>query len=149
MSNISVLIPVEGVLTQGADLKTAMPVKLARALYDGVRSQFRTVALTRADQGIARWWLKREQMHGWSAVLSWNQAMTWPAWKVDTVRDFLANGWEIAAYLDSDVEVARQVQEMGALVLIVGYPAHHLGWQPQDQPIRSWGSVVDTLEAKA
>lgn len=147
--SLAVLIPIEGVLTQHDDLKTAMPTPIARTLYDGMRSQFRTVALTKADQEIARWWVKRENMFGWSAVLSWNQAMDWETWKVNTVRDFLANGWEIAFYLDNNLSTANRVQEMGAPVLVVGYPAHHLGWQPADQGIRPWPDVVDTLETKA
>ena len=44
MSFIS-MISVEGVLAQGEDLKTTAPQKWARPLYDGIRSQFRTIAL--------------------------------------------------------------------------------------------------------
>ena len=147
--SICCLVTVEGVLTQGDNLKTAMPLKLARPFYDGLRSQFRMIALTKADQEIARWWLKREHFANWSAVLSWSQAMTWEDWRVDVVRDFLANAWEVSYYIDSSPVVANLVSELGVTALVPWYPAHRLGWQPEESVRRSWEQVVDTVESRA
>ena len=147
--SVCCLVTIEGVLTTGDNLKTAMPVKLAKPFYDSFRSQFRMVALTKADQEIARWWLKREGLANWSTVLSWNQAMTWNDWRVDTVREFLANAWEVSYLIDPSRLVAEKVADMGVTALVPWYPTHHLGWQPEDQQRRSWEDVVSTVESRA
>ena len=142
------MISVEGVLAQGEDLKTAAPQKWARPLYDGIRSQFRTIALTRATEDIARWWLIREGFGHWSAVLPWNQLMSFEDWKVDQVREFLANGWDMSFYLDSDVDTCQRVQALGVLTLSVGTPVHPPGWRADDMSFQAWTDVVDTLDSR-
>ena len=142
------MIAVEGVLAQGEDLKSAAPQKWARPLYDGIRSQFRTIALTRATDEIARWWLTREHLTRWSGVLSWNNPMTFEAWKVDQVREFLANGWDMAFYLDWDVDTCKRVEALGVLTLCVGMPVHPPGWRADDSQFQSWTDVVDTLDSR-
>ena len=148
MSQIA-LITVEGVLAQGEDLRSAMPTKWAKPLYDSVRSQFRTIALTRSDQETGRWWLRREGLPDWTAVLSWNAALlSYEEWRLDVIRDFLANAWDIAFLLDSDHAVTTMAQAMGVLTMTLGHPLHHPGWKPDDHQFRSWNEVTDTVEAR-
>ena len=63
------VVTIEGVLAAGDDLKTVQPTKQAKALYDGLHLTSNMIGLTRADQEIARWWLKREHLNDWSTVL--------------------------------------------------------------------------------
>jgi hypothetical protein len=142
------LIAVEGTLSAEEDLKRSAPTKWAKPLYDGIRAQYRTFALSRANDEIARWWLSRENLHAWSGVLCWNSPMTYPAWKADQVREFLANGWEIGVYLDSDDETIHAVQALGVLTLKVGAPVHPPGWRADDTQFRPWTDVVDTLDPR-
>jgi hypothetical protein len=142
------LITVEGVLAQGDDLKSALPYKWSIPLYEGIRSQFRTVALTRSDQETARWWLRREGLHSWSGVLTWNQFLSWEDWRIDQIRDFLANAWEIAFLLDNDRDVTTVAQSMGVLTLTIGRPLTHPGWKPEGHGFRSWDDVTGTVESR-
>jgi hypothetical protein len=143
------MIAIEGVLSAEDDLKRSAPTKLARLLYDGIRSQFRTVGLSRcSDIEVVRWWLRREQLSHWSSVLGWNSPVSYGEWKVDQVRDFLANGWEIGFYLDSDAETVHAVQGLGVLTLRVGAPVHPPGWRADDTQFRPWSAVADTLDPR-
>ena len=148
MSSLISLITVEGVLAQGEDLKNAAPQKWARPLYDGIRSQFRTIALTRAPEELARWWLNRERLSNWSGVLCWNNPMSYEAWVIDQVREFLANGWDMAFLLTSNTDIATVVQGMGVLTLMVGTPIHPPGWRADDTGFRPWDQLVDTLDPR-
>lgn len=148
MSSLISLITVEGVLAQGEDLKNAAPQKWARPLYDGIRSQFRTIALTRAPEELARWWLNRERLTQWSGVLCWNNPMSYEAWVVDQVREFLANGWDMAFLLTSNLEIATVAQGMGVLTLTVGTPVHPPGWRADDTSFQPWDQLVDTLDPR-
>ena len=147
MSQIA-LITVEGTLAAGEDLKTALPQKWAKPLYEAVRSQFRTVALARCDNEIARWWLRREGLADWSGVLTWSQAMSYEDWRIDQIREFLANAWEIAFLLDPDRDVTTVAQSMGVLTLTIGSPLVHPGWRAEGHSFQSWDQVVDTVETR-
>jgi len=141
------LISLEGVLANGDDLRSAAVHRWTRPLYDGIRSQFRTVALTASDQTIARGWLTRENLHGWTAVMSSSLSiMSYGDWKIDQIREFQANGWEIAFLLDVDQAVTVVAQSMGVLTLTIGLPLHWPGWKADDTSIRPWNEISDTVE---
>ena len=143
------LITVEGVLAAGEDLRSASPTKWAKPLYDAVRSQFRTIALTRSEQEIARWWLRREALPDWTAVLCWNSALlSYEEWKLDVVRDFLANAWDIAFLLDPDRDVTTMAQSMGVLTFTLGHPLHHPGWKPENHQFKTWQEVTSTVDVR-
>lgn len=142
------MIAVEGVLAADIDIRRAAPTKWAKLLYDGIRTQYRTIALTRADEALARWWLNREGLAGWSSVLCNNGVLEHTQWKIDQVREFLSNGWEIGFYLDSDRETCTMVQSLGVVTLCVGMPVHPPGWRADDTQFRPWTAVVDTLDPR-
>lgn len=141
------LIVIENVLARGEDLKTAQPTKQAKALYDGLRSQNRTIGYTRADPDIVTWWLKREHLDEWSNVVSYppTSAFTWDHWRVDQVRDTLAEGWEIFAYVDTNHYVIDEVRAMGVPTICVGYPANAPGWKEVAAP-RAWAEIATTVD---
>jgi hypothetical protein len=141
-------ISVEDVLSRGEDLKTAQPTKWAKALYDGMRLQHNTVALTQAEYDIARWWLRREHFDDWSRILTWNEVTTWGNWKVDQVRETLAEGWEVFAYVDADVSVVGEVVQMGVAGICVSYPTMATGWK-EVAPPRAWASVAATVDGES
>ena len=139
-------MPIEGVLAKGENLKTAQPTKLAKALYDALRSQHNTLLLTRNDEAIAKWWLNRENIKGYSAVLLWDQVMNWEHWKVDQIREALAQGWEIFAYVDTSPDLVDEVRSMGVTGICVSYPSMTVGWKEVEPP-RPWTDVVATVES--
>lgn len=142
------MITIEGVLSEGPDLKSSAPHKWSKPLYEALHTSYRTVALSSNDQAITRWWLRREHFADWSAVLCSNGVMSYEDWRIDQIRDFQANGWEIAFLLDPDPDVAIIAQSMGVLTLKLGRPLHPPGWKPDDQAFRPWVEVADTLEAR-
>ena len=143
---IVVLIPVENVLADGVDLKTAFAHKWAKGLYDTLHTGFRTVALSMADQELARWWLARNEFTGWATVMSWSGSpLTYESWLRDTVRDFLANAWEIGFFLTTDPEVARDVHDLGVKSLMVGTPSRRPGWKAEDEGFVPWTDLKERL----
>ena len=139
------VISVEGVLAAGDDLRKVPPTKWARPLYDAVRSQFRTIAFTQAEPEIAQWWLKRESLNDWAAVLIQEPYLEYPAWKVRQIEDFLAEGWDVGLMIDVDDEVLSRVSELGVLTLKMSYPANKVGWKPHETSPRPWTDVSSTL----
>lgn len=147
MSQIA-LIKLEGPIANGDDLRSAQPQWWSIPLYEAIRSQFRTVALTSADEEIARDWLRKANLGGWSSVMCWNKWVTYEDWRIDIIREFQANAWDIAFLLDDDPDVAIVAQSMGVLSLKLGLPLNRVGWKPPDQGFRAWDEVESTLESR-
>jgi hypothetical protein len=143
------IISIENVLARGEDLKTAQPTKQAKQLYDGLRSQNNTVGFTRADEDIARWWLKREHLDQWSSLISYppTSPFPWDGWCVDQVRGFLAEGWEIFAYVDKLGPVLVGVDMLGVATIGVTYPSTAVGWKEVAAP-RAWADIATTVDAQ-
>lgn len=143
------VITVEEVLAAGSNLKAVTANRLAIPLYEGLRSQFTTIALSRHDQDIVRWWLKRERFSHWNTVISWPPEgfFSYEQWRVTMVKGFLADGFSVGFFVDSDLTVLSEVSKLGVACLGVSYPANSPGWQEQTAP-RSWEMIVDTVEAQ-
>jgi hypothetical protein len=141
------VVTIEGVLSAGDDLRNSPPTKWAKPLYDGMRSQFNVLLLSKAEHEIARWWLRREGLASYSQILCWRDGLyTWPEWRVDQVRGILADGWEISFLLDHDPEVLASVGGLGVITLTVSYPTNSVGWRdPATTAPRPWSDVVDTV----
>jgi hypothetical protein len=144
-----VLITVEGVLSNGDDLRNSQPTKQARQLYDGLRSQNNVIILTRATEEIARWWLKREYLLNWSTVKSYppTSAFTYDQWRIDQLREMLAVGFEVFAFVDASPAVVEDAVKIGVLGFTVSYPHMPVGWREVGAP-RSWSSVAATVDAQ-
>jgi hypothetical protein len=141
-----VLINIDDVFARGEDLRTAAPTKNAKALYDGFRSQHNAIGFTRASEDIVKWWLKREHLDQWSAVMSYpDNALTWDEWRIDRLRDFLAQGWEVFAFVDTSPEVVESAIAMGVTGIRVGYPHMPVGWKEVSAP-RAWTDVVTSMD---
>jgi hypothetical protein len=139
-------IAIEGVLAAGPDLRTAPPTKWCRPFYEGLAQNFRTVAFSSADPDVASWWLKREGLTGWAAVMSQEAHITeYSEWKVRQIEEFLAEGWEVGLLLDVDNAVIERVTELGVLTLKVSYPAIKVGWRQHEASPRPWADVSGTL----
>jgi hypothetical protein len=141
------LIAIEGVLAKGADLRSSPAQRWARPLYEGIRSQYRTVGFSAGPTLTAKSWLHHENMGGWSAVLGNDTILSYPDWKIEQVRDFLANAWEVAFLVDCDTQVSARAQEMGVMTLSVGMPVNWVGWKPDDVGFRPWNELPDTVES--
>jgi len=139
------VICIEGVLANGEDLRTAQPTKWGRALYEGLAVNFRTIAFTQADPEIAAWWLKREMITGWAAVMTQEPYLDYSAWKIRQVEDFLAEGWEVGMMLDTDPFVLERVTELGVLTLMASHPTTRIGFRPHEASPRPWSDVSSTL----
>jgi hypothetical protein len=140
------VVVVEGVLARGDDLRNAQPTKIAKALYDGLKLTNNMIGLTRADPEIVKWWLKREHLNGWSSVLAYpDNVHTWDHWRIDQMRGFLADGWEVFAYIDTNGYVCDEVRAMGITTMALSYPAMPPGWKEAAVP-RAWSDVVSTID---
>lgn len=147
------VITVEGVLTRSDDLRNAQPTKWAKTLYEGWRSQTNTVALTRSDPTLAAWWFRREHMLDWSDIHTYVQPeathFTWERWRYEKIREFLADGWEIHAYVDTSLDIVEAVRDLGVMGIHIAYPTMAVGYR-EDQPVpRAWNDVVSTMETPA
>jgi hypothetical protein len=138
-------ISVEGVLAKSDDLKSSPPTKWARSLYHGLASDNSIIFLTKTDPDTCVWWLKREHIRDYSRVLSWNNALSWKAWKIDKVRETLAEGWEVFAFVDIDPQIVEEIAAMGVAGICVSYPHIAPGWKEVAAP-RQWQEVVTTME---
>jgi hypothetical protein len=139
------VITLEGVLAAGVDLRSAPPTKWAKQLYDAMHSQFRVIGLTVADPELAKWWTKREMLYDWAGIMSHEEYLEYPSWKVEQIRSFLAEGWEVACYLDTDPIVLSAVNELGVLTMSVAPPSSRVGFRPHEEAPRPWSEVAGTL----
>jgi hypothetical protein len=140
------VIPIEGVLSRGHDLKSAQPQRWARTLFDALHSQYRMIGLTQADSDLADWWLRREMLRDWAGVMSQPDAFkSTEEWKVHQVEEFLAEGWEVGVMVDTDQDVLTEVGRLGVVTMFLRYPANKVGWRDPDQPLRGWEDVVQSL----
>jgi hypothetical protein len=145
----TVLITLEGVLSHGDDLRNAQPTKQAKQMYDGLRSQHNTIALTRSTEEIARWWLKREYLLNWATVKAYppTSAFTYEQWRIDQLREMLAAGFEVFAFVDSSPAVVEEAVSLGVMGFTVSYPHMPVGWREVGVP-RSWAEVAATVDSQ-
>ena len=146
MSAIAV-ITIEGVLARGDDLRNAQPTKQAAQLFAGLRSQSNVAAFTRADPEIANWWLKREHFNDWAMVQAYpsTSAFTYEGWRLDQLRSFLAEGWEIFAFIDRSPDLVEEAVKLGVTGICVSYPHTQPGWKEVAAP-RAWSDVAATVD---
>jgi len=140
------VVPVEGILAVGesADLRSAPPTKFARDLYEGLRQRYRMIAFTLSDHDRADWWLRREMMPEWAAIMTKPDAYnSYPRWRVDQVGEFLAEGWEVGLVLDMNADVTERLNEMGLVTMLLSYPTNRIGWKDQAESVRPWDEVSD------
>jgi hypothetical protein len=143
------IIAIEHVLSDGTDLKSAPPTKWGKPLYDSLRSQFRVLLLSSHDRQITKFWLRKEGFVGMSALMCHRGIEDYESWKVSTVRDALADGWEVAFYLDKSQPTLGHVFALGVRTLAVSYPPIRPSWSERDLgPPREWSSVVAKVEGE-
>lgn len=144
------ILSVEGVLAHQDDIRQVPATKWAKPLYDGLRVNYNTMLLSRADPEIASWWLKRERFAGYSLLRCWEPAssvFTYGRWRIDQVQGMLADGFEVGCYVDTDTVVLERIRDLGVLTLGVSYPDKAVGWRdPEDTAPRPWAQVASTVE---
>ena len=139
------VIAIEGVLALGKDLKTAQPTKWARQLYDGLHTQYRMVGFTQNDYVLAKWWLQREMLKDWAAVMTQDDVIVrYDDWKLRQREDFLTEGWEVAMIIDTAPAVIHRATEMGILAMQLTYPVNRPGFRPPDEAPRPWSNIVES-----
>lgn len=139
-------LPIENVLALGTDLRTAQPTKWARSLYDSLHHEYRMVAFTQADVELAQWWLKREMLRDWAAVMTQPDHMNdFNEWKVRQIEDFQAEGWEMGLFIDVDTQPVTTIAAMGVVTMLLCHPLHKPGWKDPNEPPRSWSDMIDTI----
>jgi hypothetical protein len=136
------VMPIESVLSGEDDLRKAQPTKWARLLYDSLHSQYRMVAFTANNEDTAEWWLRREMLRDWAGVMTKPDAFNrFDDWKVRQIEDFLAEGWEVGLFIDTEKWVCEEVGRLGVVTMLLSYPANKIGWKEPDQPLRSWTDI--------
>jgi hypothetical protein len=147
------VINVEHVLAHGADLRSIASYRGAAVLYEALFSQYQCIALTMADESVARWWLKRERMPKWARiecadVVGTNMlAEEYRDWQINHVRALLAAGWEVAFYVDWEHGPHEAIHHMGVNTLVMHRTAIVPGWRNLGEAApRPWDSLVDTVD---
>ena len=143
------IINVEHVLAHGADLRSIASYRGASLLYEAMASQYQVIAMTMANEEIARWWLKRERMPKWANIYAADaveQRMTpgdYHEWQVMQIRAILAAGWEIAFYIDSELGAHERIHKMGVNTLVIHRNQIIPGWRNLETASpRAWDTVV-------
>ena len=151
---ILAVVSVEHVLANGGDLRSIASYRGAKVFYDALSSQYNMIALSAANDEIANWWLKRERMGKWARIYACGAidrgmtSMEWKQWKLDKVRGFLAEGWEIAFYIDKEsAGPIRQVHELGVTTMDFNHSMVNPGWRDPDTTApRAWEEVATTVD---
>jgi hypothetical protein len=143
------IINVEHVLAHGGDLRSIASYRGASILYDAFASQYQVIAMTMANEEIARWWLKRERMPKWARIAAADvlgnnmTTMDYREWQVQQVRATLAASWEIAFYVDTPFGPNEKIHQMGVNTLVVNRTQIIPGWQnPEQGAPRAWDTLV-------
>ena len=136
------ILSIEGVLAQTDDLKTSQPTSWARQLYRALKSEYRLILLTQADEELARWWLDKEFMSDFALISTYVALMSYPDWKVDQVRQFLADNFEVGMVYDDDDQVIHGVNKLGVPGMRVSPALQRTGWRHHTTEVQPWGDVV-------
>lgn len=136
------ILSIEGVLSQTDDLKTSQPTAWARQLYRALKTEYRLILLTKADEELARWWLTKEFMSDFALISPYVALMSYPDWKTDQVRQFLADGFEVGVVYDDDDRVIHEVNLLGVAGMRVSPATQRSGWRHHTTEVQPWGDVV-------
>lgn len=140
------ILPIEGVLSQVANLKTSQPTRWARSLYDSLHHEYRMIAFTQSDPDLANWWLQREMLRDWAAVMQQpDYSVSYSDWKVRQTEDFLSEGWEMGVFIDVDPDPVTRIARMGVMTMLLCHPLGKPGWKDPNEAPRPWVEVVDTI----
>ena len=136
------VITVEGVLSQTSDFKSSQPTKWGMQLYQALKHEYRVILLSGADEAETRWWLSKEFFDDFSLLSTYVPLMSYPQWRIDQVRQMLADGWEFGVVYDTDDEVIHGVNQLGVPGMRVSPPLQRTGWRDHTTEVRAWGDVV-------
>ena len=136
------VLTVEGVLSQTDDLKTSQPTSWARQVYMALKHEYRLILLTKADDELARWWLDREFMGDFALLNQYVALMAYPDWRIDQVRQLLADGYEVSMVYDTDDHVIHGVNKLGVPGMRVSPALQRTGWRHHTTEVQPWGDVV-------
>lgn len=117
-------------------------------MYEAFASSYNMIALSFADEEYTRFWLKRERMPKWSQIYACDARNTGMLtadirnWQYQTVRGLLAEGWEVAFYVDVPTGPHERIHEMGVTTMVVNRTHIVPGWQnPETQAPRAWETL--------
>jgi len=136
------VLPVEGVLAQTADLKTSQPTAWGHQLYRALKHEYRLILLSGADEAETRWWLSKEFFDDFSLLATYVPIMSYSDWRIDQVRQMLADGWEFGVVYDTDDRVIHEVNQLGVPGMRVSPALQRSGWRDHTTEVRAWGDVV-------
>ena len=73
--------------------------------------------------------------------------MDWREWKISQIRTFLAEGWEVAFYMDSKFGPIEQVHDLGVSTITYEHATVNPGWRdPAQASPRAWEDLALTSE---
>lgn len=143
------VVNVEHVLAHGDDLRSIASYRGASLLYDALATEYQLIALTKADEDIAKWWLKRERMPRWAKITAADvlgnhmSPADYYEWQIMQIRAILAAGWEIAFYIDSDFGPHREILKMGVNTMVMNRTQIVPGWRNLETASpRAWDTLV-------
>ncbi len=136
------VLPIEGVLAQTPDLKTSQPTAWGGQLYRALKHEYRLILLSGSDEDETRWWLSKEFFDDFSLLATYVPLMSYPDWRIDQVRQMLADGWEFGVVYDTDDRVIHEVNQLGVPGMRVSPATQRSGWRDHTTEVRAWGDVV-------
>jgi hypothetical protein len=144
------VLPIEGVLSETDNLLNSPPTPMGRQLFKALKTEYRVILTSiQPDFDVARMWLKKEHFTQWSMILCYTPGIfSQSMWKVQMVRDMLAEGWDVGMVYDADQRVTEELQALGVITMLVSYPTIRPGRIPEDPgPLRPWGDIEARVES--
>lgn len=149
-----VVVSVEDVLSEvGVPLHEAGPTLFGRRLYTTLHNAGESLVLLSTDQhgGMVKEWLLREGFSDYVKLLVRGDALLSPsAWKAEQVQKLVSAGHHVSYMVDNDPAVLSAATRLGIPVLLALHAVDSPGrMSEEDGTYRSWGDVVDTIQAES
>lgn len=140
-----VTMTVEEFLASGTDLRNTQPTKWARETYEAIKAQYRVILFSANDEELTRMWLEREFFKDFALLITYVPIMEYEDWRIDQVRQLLADGYELSMVFDYSDKVIHGANELGVPGMRVSPSTRQQGWRGHTTEVRPWGEVASTV----
>lgn len=146
-----VVIDVDTALAEeGIDLRNAGQSSQARLLYEHLRGNKTALIMFSAerDKEVVKLWLMREGFGDYVSLYTRTESVLEPEeWKVQQLKDLIAEGRHLSFFLSGDSRIAGEVAALGVTQLIV-VPGNPVPGRKAsvDVPYKTWDHLTDIIE---
>jgi hypothetical protein len=93
-------------------------------------------------------WFTSDQAKDYGFIDSHVAIMDYPTWRVDRIRHYLSEGWEVSTVVDTHDLVIESARQLGVMTMKVTPPALRRGWKPQFEEVKPWDEVASTVRVR-